>query len=492
MITYGIVSHNHDASLTVLDDNKILFASESERFSKVKNDPFLHADLIGYCIDNFGYPEKINYFENPVNIINIINSGFRHIKTKKTIEKYLSSYFPRKDIKDVLEFKDHHLCHAASGALTSGFEDAAVIVMDAFGQTSTVTVFHYTKGQFVEKFKLKYPDSIGLFYSTFTHRLGYMPNRDEYILMAMAAFGQPLYTDVIKEDFFDDFSLNLRLKINCHRTINFYGATWDEQTKFNIAASVQNIFTDYVLEVVKWARLNIESTNLVLAGGCFFNALTNTKIAQLGLYDHIWMHPIVGDGGSSMGAAALDAGPLEFTDASLGYELEEKTIDIDAIVKELLAGNAVGLAYGRSDFCPRGLTHRVILMDPRLDHAREVINKVKLRESFRPLALMVLDEDAPLLFETEPGVTYRYMQYIVKGRGQSFDCECVKHIDNTSRILTVENTPSLMRDLLVKWKEASGCLALVSSSLNIKNQPVLNDENDIKQFIEQTGLPVFY
>ena len=217
MITWGVSAGAHDAALAVFLDEKLAFASESERFSKKKNDPDLCQELVDHAVSKYGRPDKICWYERPW------KKAFRKLFANKTWElENPKTYMARYGISDVpIATTDHHFSHAAAGYYTSEFEDACIIVLDAIGEFKTYTVWSaqgekisYITGQ-------DYPNSAGLFYTAMTQRIGLKPIEEEYILMGMAAYGDAnrLSKDILR-DFVslpnDDWEQPFRLKENLH------------------------------------------------------------------------------------------------------------------------------------------------------------------------------------------------------------------------------------------------------------------------------------
>lgn len=299
--------------------------------------------------------------------------------------------------------------------------------------------------------------------------------------MGMAAYGRPLLSDILKEEFFDDFKgPDFKLKYNLHK-----GCKWWELptqfTKFDLAASVQEIMEEYLVNTTKWINRHLPSKNLIFMGGCALNCLANTKIAQTGLWDNIWIMPNPGDAGSAIGAvAAYTRTHLNWTGPFLGTDIQ-RNLDIDSIVKDLLEGKVVGIANGRAEFGPRALGNRSLLCDPRGPDAKERINSIKKREQFRPFAPAILEELADQYFEM-PVQSSPYMQFVARCKRVS-DVPGVCHIDNTSRVQTVgPNDNPAFRELLLKWYDASGCPILMNTSLNIKGEPLVNTWQDAENW----------
>ena len=197
MITWGISANSHDAALAVFCDEKLAFASHSERFSGTKNDPDLHKDLVDYARDRWGDPGRIYWYEKP------LIKSFRQLfagQGFKFKENNIKSYLGKYGISAPITYTQHHRSHAAAGYYTSPFDEACVVVIDAIGEIDTLTIWQAQGDKLTKVYDMEYPHSIGLWYSAMTQRIGLIPNEEEYILMGMAAYGDSnrFYTELIK------------------------------------------------------------------------------------------------------------------------------------------------------------------------------------------------------------------------------------------------------------------------------------------------------
>jgi len=254
---------------------------------------------------------------------------------------------------------------------------------------------------------------------------------------------------------------------------------------------VQAIYEKFVLglmsNITLWSDVN---KNLVLMGGCALNCVANTKIAEMGYYENIWIMPNPGDAGSAIGAvAALTKQRLNWSSPYLGTNID-RLLDIDNIVNDLIAGKVVAVANGRAEFGPRALGNRSLLCDPRGPHAKDRMNALKKREAFRPFAPAVLEEHAEAYFKM-PVKQTPYMQF-------TGDClqpdllPGICHYDNTSRVQTVNhNDNPRFRALLEHWYERSGCPILMNTSLNIKGEPLVNSWADAERWQNKYQVKVY-
>lgn len=481
----GINSQNHDASMALVDGDKILWAAHSERYSRRKNDTMLDIDMVREMRE-YGNPTKIVWFEQPwPKNLRRLYSGQRPwiVNPRDQLRLVGLNTLP-------IEYVKHHESHAAAGFYTSGFKDAAVLVVDAIGEWDTVSIWSADHTGLSKVWNRRYPNSIGLFYTAFTQWLDLKPNEEEYILMGMAALGKPSIVDVIKQDFFSSFNApDFKLRHDLH-----HGCRWWDAPKgvsqYDVAASVQAIMEEYLLGTVKQMKTMLPSKNLIFMGGCALNCVANTKIAELGLYDNIWLMPNPGDAGSAIGAvAAYTKQHLTWEGPYLGTDIDRE-LDIDGIIKDLMAGKVVAVANGRAEFGPRALGNRSLLCDPRGPDAKDRMNALKRREAFRPFAPAVLEEYAHEYFDL-PVKSSPYMQFVAQCKRPDL-LPGICHVDNTSRVQTVNHADNpKFRALLEAWHQASGCPILMNTSLNVKGEPLVNSWADAQRWERINGVKVY-
>jgi carbamoyltransferase len=484
----GITAQNHDASMALINGDQIVWAAHSERYSRVKNDSSIHPNMIDEMLMH-GLPRKIVWFEKPLNkCLRKLYSGERPVYSN-----------PQQHLNDLelgnipVHYVGHHHSHAAAGYYTSGFDNAAVLVVDAIGEWDTVSIWEGRGTKLKKRYSRRYPNSIGLFYSAITQWCGLKPNEEEYILMGMAAYGVPRYVEEMRETFFSQWAPpNFSLRHNLHRGCQWWVPNDPNATNKDIAASTQALVEEYLLMTVQTVRQAIDSPNLVFQGGVALNCVANTLIANTGLFEQMWVMPNPGDAGSAIGCVAAHTQThLKWTTPFLGTNIDRE-LDIDAVVKELLAGNVVAVANGRAEFGPRALGNRSLLCDPRGPNAKDRMNEIKKRQRFRPFAPAVLEEHADTYFEMPAIVPASpYMSYVVRCRTPDL-IPGVVHVDGTSRVQTVsaEDNP-VFRQLLEAWYKASGCPILMNTSLNIKGEPLVNTWEDAERFQKRHNIKIF-
>jgi carbamoyltransferase len=488
MNIWGISANSHDAAVSVWHDKQLQFAAHSERYSGVKNDGDLCAGILAEAYTH-GMPDLIVWYENPtLKSARQYMAGQGNLSSENDVEAYLSKY----NINKPIIYGAHHQSHAAAGYYTSGFTDATVVVIDSIGEFETLTVWQGQGNDLKKVYTQSYPNSVGLWFSSMTQRIGLKPNEEEYILMGMAAYGDAeKYKAAIYTDFFQSVKgPEIVFKRNLHRGC----ADWrldlvSQQDTFDLAASTQLIYEELLQGISQWCRQNYNSRNLVIMGGCALNCVANSTITAD--WDNVWIMPNPGDAGSSVGAVAAYFGeqvnwPGAYLGTDLGKEYPvEQTIDI------LKTQKIVGVASGRAEFGPRALGHRSLLADPRGPDIKDTVNEIKRRQKFRPFAPAILEEHVHDYFAMPTGITASpYMQFTAKClRPDEFPA--IIHKDGTSRVQTVSKTDSPgFRKLLENWYSETGCPMLVNTSLNIKGQPMVNNMADAQAFTERYNVPV--
>jgi len=460
MIILGINETSHDASVSLIQDGNILFAGHSERYSKQKNDWYINDSLIKDAL-KYGRPDRIAYYEKPF------------LKASRlALRGGSGDWKPRFEIPGIPRKSfSHHYSHAAAGYYTSAFNDAVIVVLDAIGEYNTSTIWVGEGEKIKLKYKKNYPVSFGLFYSAFTQLIGLMPNQEEYIMMGMAAYGNPeRYAPKVSKYFLrHDMQ-----KYNFHKGIVDWNEPITEQDKFDIAAAVQYVYEQRLTEFMKMAKELTGKNNLVFMGGCALNSSSNTLLWNI--FDMIWIMPNPGDAGSSLGAAAALYGKhLEWKTPYLGYDIGGE-YPVQQIVDGILKDGIVAVASGRAEYGPRALGNRSILADPRDPNIKDKVNLIKQRELFRPFAPVIMAEHASKWFDMN--FESPYMQYTVRCL-QPEKIPSVVHADGTSRVQTVTKKQHIgLYKVLNKFYLQTGVPVLLNTSLNIKGQPLLNDEKD--------------
>lgn len=466
MIILGINETSHDASVSLIKDGEVLFAGHAERYSKKKND-WYNNDGIYKDMLNYGTPSHIAYYEHP------------QLKRSRIFLKGgAADWKPDIPMDLPVKYFNHHYSHACAGYYTSKFNDAVIVVLDAIGEYNTSTIWVGEGSKIKQVYKKNYPFSFGLFYSAFTRLVGLKPNEEEYIFMGMAAYGDWTRYYLKVKEYFPNINTQ---KYNFHKGIIDWGEHIGYREQFDIAAAVQKVYEERLVNFMAMAQKLTGKNNLVFMGGCALNCAANTMLWRM--FDDVWIMPNPGDAGSSLGAAAaLYGSHLNWQSPYLGYDLGGD-YPVTEIITGLIRDKVVAVASGRAEYGPRALGNRSILADPRDHNIKDKVNLIKKRELFRPFAPVVMEEYASKWFDMD--FSSPYMQYAVKCL-QPDKIPSVVHKDGTSRVQTVnKNQHPGLYSVLSNWHAMTGVPVLLNTSLNVKGQPLINDEKDIKIW-EQT------
>lgn len=408
-------------------------------------------------------------------------------------------------------YVDHHVSHAASAFYPSPFRNAAIMTLDGRGEKATTT---YSIGRENEMKKIKevaLPHSLGLLYEKLTTHLGFLHSSDEYKVMALASYGKPVF----EKDFREIIELtgNGGYKIHDEDLEARFGPKRlrnDPFTEhhFNVAHSLQKVLEDTVVELTNWLQKETGDENLCMAGGVALNCVMNSRVKERGNFRNIWVQPAAGDAGTALGAALwidkqeridklkLNGGgrTFEMTHAYWGPEYSNQEIeeflkkskirykvmeDPAKEAAEILADNKIiGWFQGPMEFGPRALGSRSILASPIDPSMQARLNEIKDREDFRPVAPVVIEEDAPEWFEKADYSPF--MLFVFDVRQDKTDIiPAVKHVDGTARIQTINrNQHPLYYDLLSAFKEKTGVPVLVNTSFNTLGKPIVCTPRD--------------
>jgi carbamoyltransferase len=501
MIIWGWSGMAHDASLAVFKQTKkglglmstteLLFAAHSERYSRIKNDKNLHLGLINDALQ-FGKPNKIYYYEKPLlKKTRQVWAGQYNLLGKESPTRYMRNFYPEAPKSSTCS---HHLSHAAAGYYTSPYKYAAVLVIDSIGEWDTMSIWNGNRTELKKKWSQYYPHSIGIWYSAMTQRIGLKPQEHEYILMGMAAIGDASkYYDLIKRDFIKKLpSLKdprTLFKLNCHRgCLDWRPDLNSVQDVADIAAATQLIYEEIFEEYLKIVRDMTGQDSIVLMGGCALNCVANTIAAQY--FKNVWIMPNPGDAGSAIGCVlAKEKTFIKFDHAYLGHDIVGD-YPIENVIGQLLEKKITAVACGRAEFGPRSLGNRSILADPRGPDVKDRVNQIKHREAFRPFAPMILEEHADTYFDMPSNVSNSpFMQFVVECKYPD-KFPAIVHFDNTSRVQTVGKDDGPVRELLEQWYKRTGCPILLNTSLNIRNEPLVNTRADAHRWSAQYGVEI--
>ena len=579
-IVLGVSAFYHDSAATVVRDGHIIAAAHEERFSRIKHDASFPTQAILSCLDEAGVTltdvTHVTFYDKPfIKFERLLETyfsyaprGFRSFLAampiwlkeklflKTVIRRELSalSQLPEKSLPPLL-FGEHHHSHAASAFYPSPFEEAAVLCMDGVGEWATTSVWLGKGNALVPLWEIHFPHSLGLLYSAFTQYAGFKVNSGEYKLMGLAPYGSPRYVSQIYEELIDvkpdgTFRLNLDyfdfpagLRMINQRFCKLFGGPAREpeskitQKEMDIAASIQVVTEEIVLQLARTIAGELGQTRLCLAGGVALNCVANGRLLREGPFDDIWIQPASGDAGGALGAALAThyeylgnhrapseqdpmrgayLGPSFSNDAiataldglKAVYSKHDDDTLLPLVAREISEGQVIGWFSDAMEFGPRALGARSILADPRSTHMQTTLNlKVKQRESFRPFAPAVLKERAADWFELNRDSPYMMLVATVADHQQTntpadegtFGIDLLKqirstipavtHVDYSARVQTVDaDTNPRFHQLLAEFEAITGCPVLINTSFNVRGEPIVHSPKDAYHCFMNTGI----
>lgn len=402
-------------------------------------------------------------------------------------------------------YVEHHLAHAASAFFASPFESAAVLTLDGRGERAT-TAYGRGCGAAMELFgQVDMPHSLGILYEEVTAYLGFLHSSDEYKVMALASYGRPIFLNQFREiiglDSDGHYTLAPRRLEERFGPARQRGGPL-EQRHFDIASSLQVALEEAVLALSQWLHRTTGEENLAMAGGVALNCVMNSRIRDRGPFKQIWVQPAASDAGTALGAALwIDARQRRLSrrdhsmeHAFLGPAFDDVEIErflqwskvpyrkMNRVAEEtadlLAADQVIGWFQGRMEFGPRALGARSILASPIHAEMQARLNDIKDREDFRPVAPVVLEEDAAEWFE-RAGVS-PFMLFVFDVRPEKADrIPAVRHVDGTARVQTINRRQHpAYYDLLAAFKRRTGVPVLVNTSFNTRGEPIVCTPRD--------------
>jgi carbamoyltransferase len=546
MLTLGInYSQMHDSSACIVRDGELLFAVAEERISRVKHDASFPKLAIQACLEFahvraeqldevcFGWQTAGPVYRHdlklyalgdwPITYLNVLNST-RHFLSmwhQESGAKRFVQQFGK--IAGRMRFVDHHLAHALSAYAYSGFDEAAIVIMDGRGAWEATSIWRGRNGRIEHGLTIPYPDSVGVFYSAFTDYLGFVPYSDEWKVMGLAPYGQP---GVKLDAFIDPEAAPYRVhtkRLNGNGSGSFSGLTAvlgppraaesdiDDRHK-NIAYAAQDCCELAMMSVVRMAIDKTRCRNLCLAGGVALNSKANGKILASGLVDKMFVQPAAADDGVALGAALapyLDSGGRlpnkAMRHAYLGPAFDDEAIetalrtyrlrytrldDPAATAAELLSqGKILGWFQGRMEFGPRALGSRSILADPRDPEMNtKVNNAVKFREWWRPFAPSIKKEAAADYLESATDSPFMILTAQVRPEKRSV-IPAVTHVDGSARPQTVEKeiNPLYWR-LIDEFGKRTGVPVVMNTSFNLRGEAIVHTPTDAVRTFFSSGM----
>ena len=549
----GLNAYHGDSAACLFVDGKLIAAAEEERFRRIKHWAGLPTSAINYVLEEAKLRlEEVDHIaiNRKPGVNNLRRLGFvlthwphpkliaqkiKNIRSAASVKETLQANY-RIEIKAEVHHVEHHLAHLASAYLVSGFNEAACISIDGFGDFAS-TAFGIGKGSEVKiDNRVYFPHSLGIFYSALTQFLGFRHYGDEYKVMGLAPYGEPNYLEPLREvvRIRPDGTFRLNLKYFRHHIGNV-SYTWKdcapevgtlyrrrlvdllgparrpdeplEQKHKDIARSVQATYEKAFFALLQALHKQHPSDNLALAGGCAMNSVANGKVYRRTPFKKMYCPPAAGDAGGAIGAAAFVLSTLNSqlsTDtplmtAYLGPDASEEEIHalidwkkkeiadagcttsyigdeeelVSKTAKALADGKIVGWFQGRMEWGPRALGNRSILADPRNAAIKDVLNaKIKRRESFRPFAPSILREEVAEWFETDDDVPFMTKVFQIRTKYRDM-IPAVIHVDGTGRLQTVhKETNPRYYRLIEHFRDLTGVPLVLNTSFN-ESEPVV-------------------
>jgi carbamoyltransferase len=505
---------------------------------------------VGYIVF---YENSVDKFERllvtvhmtvPKSIISFLTAIPKWLTGNLWMESMISKELGIK--KKKILFCSHHISHAASAFYPSPFEEAAILTVDGVGEWSTATYGIGNDNTIDLKKELRFPNSLGILYSAFTIYTGFKINSGEYKLMGLAPYGEPKYADTICKELIHInadgtiilnqkyFNYTWGLKTINNKFENLFGKSARKpespitQHEMDIAASIQKVINDVLLKMALHIKKETGCNNLVIAGGVALNVVAMGNLLRNAGFEKIWIQPAAGDAGGAIGSALYvwydllkKRRTVELGDSMQGSFIGPEILSNDkndnkkledlggewtlleenelaGCIAQLIAdGKVVGIARGRMEWGPRALGNRSILGDARDRNMQSRMNiKIKFRESFRPFAPMVLDDDAgkyfdtcvesPYMMMTFPVLESRRLPFVKEGEDMQkiinrprSDIPAVTHLDFSARVQTVDIARHpFMYSVINNFKNITGCSVIINTSFNVRGEPIVNTSAD--------------
>tara|TARA_B110000037_G_scaffold168871_1_gene191310 strand:- start:350 stop:2059 length:1710 start_codon:yes stop_codon:yes gene_type:complete len=454
---------------------------------------------------------------------------------KEIIDLCSNSGENKNNLKYKLYKIEHHLAHIASAYYLSNFKDrAAGLSYDGSGDAVSIMLADCNDTDIKVLERVFLPKSLGHFYSAVCNYIGFDKFGEEYKVMGLSAYGEDKYSDYFNDligydekyclrqkKIFNynsiDYKKNQIIKFNKNIFLNKKVEKFSQESK-DIAKSLQVTFEKIVMQIIDRLQKKVPSNNLVMAGGCAMNGLVNGKIFKESNFKNHFIQPASTDDGTSLGAAYYCWhnylkkkerfvmkhafwGP-SYNEDKILYEIKAKNLkykkfdNINELTihaaKVISESNVVGWYQGKSEWGSRALGNRSILANPAHKNMKDIINsKIKKRESFRPFAPSVLEDDVTKFFECD--IKSEFMNHIVKFKKEWCDVfPSVCHVDNTARLQTVnkDNNP-LFHQLISELKKITGYGIILNTSFN-ENEPIVDTPEQAINCFLRTDMDILF
>ncbi len=533
----GVSCFYHDSAACLIKDGKILAAASEERFNRKKNSPDFPINAINFCLQSADLCvhdiDYVGFYELPfLKFYRVILShlraypfsfpGFLNTMPSWLQERLIMPLVFKRELgyEGKVLFIKHHLSHAASAFLPSGFSEAAILTADGVGEWAT-TSCGFGRGNKIKIVKeMLFPDSLGLLYTAVTTYLGFEALEGEGKVMGLAGYGKPVYLDKLKGivtllqdgSFKIDqsfFGFNRGWRMYTGKFIKLFGSDRKpageiEQRHCDMASSLQQLIEEALINIARRLHAETGMEGLCLAGGLFLNCVANSRILEETDFKEVFIQPAAGDSGGALGAASYIYNTLLdhprnyiMEHAYIGPELPKNRIrtflinqglsfkeltdeDLSKYCAELIfQDKIIGWFQGAMEFGPRALGNRSILANPCNPDMKGLLNsKVKNRESFRPYAPAVLEERAADYFQAKQLSPFMLLAAKVRDEKMA-KIPAVTHIDGSARVQVVsKQTNPKFWNLIKAFEDLSGVPLVINTSFNLRGQPIVCSPQD--------------
>jgi len=560
-VILGINAYHGDSSAAVVRDGVLIAAVEEERFKRIKHWAGMPLASIQYCLEAAGVRiQEVDYIaistdpkanlghkviyslKNRVKVGSIIERMKRMKKTLGIKEKIAECLgVDARKLRARIVNVEHHRAHAACSFFTSPFERSAILSIDGMGDFSSTWLGYGEGSRIANIARVYYPHSVGFLYEATTRYLGFPKYGDEYKVMGLAPYGEPIYAEGFRNIIRNEkcgFSLNMRYFNHGNNIIHMkwdggeptvesffsslfekeFGPSFPDRSPANermenVAASLQIVTEEIIFDLLNTLYSQYPCDNLCLAGGVAMNSVVNGKAYVKTPFKNIFVPAGAADNGTSIGAAFYVWNQIiksprtfemkhafwgsSFSDEECRRVIENHGVRAErmndapltkAVVELLCDGKVVGWIKGRMEFGARALGNRTLLADPRRADMREIINtRIKFREKFRPFAPSVLEEYVSDYFEYS--VPSPFMEKVVPIRAEKREeIPAVTHVDGTGRLQTVDSeTNPKYWNLISEFRKRTGVPMVLNTSLN-ENEPIVRTPEEAIQCFLRTKM----
>jgi carbamoyltransferase len=489
------INRHHNASACLLVDGEIVLHIEEERLSRIKTDCIPYFSLIkalslGYKIDHL----IINGFSHNTPGVEIGSFDFYSTVLLKNFN--LQKVEPY-EIKIHHWIHNHHETHAACAFYNSGFDKSICIVTDGGGSYDPKTQLQ----EAVSIYYAEYPATFQLLYRKFNKKDEFVSTGNmfeaisQYLgfgifdagkVMGLSSYGKydPKMPNLESPRFFD--------QINGTMIFNFQGIDKDNfDESADLAYHLQKITEKRGIELFE--KIPPDCENICLTGGVALNCVANYELLNHLKNRKLYVEPISNDSGTAIGAAKLLHHSLTKdrtireqknifygpTYQNIDFPKNNRNTNMDEIANLISDGKIIACFQGRSESGPRALGNRSILFDPRIENGKDIINKIKKREHFRPFAGIILEEHADQWFDMRGKKSSEFMMYAVRVlKNKENLIPSIVHVDGTCRVQTVSKDNLKLYALVESFFHLVGVPILLNTSFNLAGEPLVETPED--------------